>query len=402
MNIILSKAADLYQPKHILKNEKGIKITTNSNEPSEQTTFGKVEAKHINEILNEKIMKINLNKEKENHNQLNQKEITEFPIIKNNKKENEKGLEKKNFENTGRNQHYYLCREIALTVEKYGQEIFSCVKSNEPRFLIPMNYMDRHSISPNARERMVDWMVEVFSVYKSDPGTFELAVHIMDCYISKTKKNVKDEDIHLIGLTCIYISSKVEDIIPLRMSHIVKNLGHFTFNEKDIIEKEKEIIQTIDFDFFTAGTYDYILTFFYDLKVNNAKKISELNGVKIVEKYLNFSIFLSQMLLYNCEFVCFRQSLNALAVLAFTFDILKTNIKDISNDLKHFLSDWVFYVINEMGFNSDAISIIYQKIYNLYFEKIILPKQMKENNNGKEDDEIEIINLCIFNQDKFI
>lgn len=198
-----------------------------------------------------------------------------------------------------------------------------------------------------------------------------------------------------------YISSKVEDIIPLRMSHIVKSLGHSTFDSKTIIKKEREIIKTIDFDLFTAGTYDYIMTFFFDLKVNNAKKINDFNGVLIVEKYLNFSIFLSQLLLYNCEFVCFRQSLNALAVLAIAFDILKTNIKDINNNLKNFLSDWVFYVINEMGFNSDAISVIYEKIYNLYSEKVILPQKLKEKKKSK-DDGIEIINLYKFNQDKFI
>ena len=92
--------------------------------------------------------------------------------------------------------------------------------------------------------------------------------------------------------------------------------------------------------------------------------------------------------------------MNALAVLAFGFDILKTNIKDINQDLKEFLSDWVFYVINEMGFNSDTISIIYQKIYNLYYEKVILPQKSKK--IKVKNDEDDIINLCKFNQDKFI
>ncbi len=403
MNQIFHKPTGLYQPKNIFLNEKGIKFISNSVEPSEQTTYGK--------NLNENKMKINQNKEKESQNILNQNNITEFPILINNKKEKEKEKEKEKGKNkkkekitekSRKNNKYYLSREIALTVEKYGRDIFSCIKNNEPKFLIPMNYMDKHSLSPSVRERMVDWMVEVFCVYKCDPGTFELAVHIMDLYLSRTKKNIKDEDIHLIGLTCIYISSKIEDIIPLRMSHIVKSLGHNTFNEKAIIKKEREIIKTIDFDFFTAGTFDYIMTFFFDLKVNNAKRINELQGVNIIEKYMNFSIFLSQLLLYNCEFVCFRQSLNALAVLAIAFDILKTNIKDISKDLKNFLSDWVFYVINEMGFNSDAISVIYQKIYNLYSEKVILPQKWKEKNNDNESDEVEIINLCKFNQDKFI
>ncbi len=400
MNTIIHRVTCLHPPKNIINKDKGIKIISSSIEPSERTTFGKQQQNLKNGLQKDNIMKKNL-KEFENQKIFSQHEITQFPLIKKQKIEKKYDEEQKIREKMKKNEKFYLSREIALTVEKYGREHFSCVKDNESRFLIPLNFIDKHHFAPNVRERMVDWMVEVFSVYKCDPGTFELAVHIMDCFFSRTKKKLKDEDIHLIGLTCIYISSKVEDIAPLRMSHIVKSIGHNTFNVKTIIKKEREIIKTIDFDLFTAGTYDYIMTFFYDLKVNNAKKISELNGVKIVEKYLNFSIFLSQLLLYNCEFVCFRQSLNALAVLALAFDILKTNIKDINKDLQNFLSDWVFYVINEMGFDSDAISIIYQKIYNLYYEKVILPQKNKEKNRGNDEDD-EIINLCRFNQDKFI
>jgi hypothetical protein len=395
------KATLLYQPKKIIQKE--IKLSMNSdystlekNKDLQNNKTNKIQLKPIKEIkLDFKLEKGEKEKEKlEEAQEIYIGKISDINRLEKSKK----------------NEKYYLSREIALTIEKYGREMFSTVKENESKFLVPINFMDRHSLTPSARERMVDWMVEVFSVYKCDPGTFELAVHIMDCYISKSQKILYDEDIHLIGLTCIYISSKVEDIIPLRMSHIVKSIGHMTFNEKEIMEKEREIIKTIDFDLFTAGTFDYLMTFFYDLKVNNAKKISKFNGILIVEKFMNFSILLSQLLLYSNEFVCYRQSLNSLAVLALAFDILKTNIKNLNKDLKNFLSDWVFYVINEMGFNTDAISVIYDKISKFYHKKIILPQKSKEkknlnkkkNNKDDNNDDFDIINLCRFNQDKFI
>ena len=402
MNKIFHKPIGLYIPKNMNNNE--VKLMTNSTEPSEQKTNGKAKVYQNKNIKNPGILnkgitndkKKQLNPEQEERRLKFIKEIA-HEIAELKKKDN---LEKeKKIEKSKKVDKFYLSREIALMVEKYGRELFNCVRNDESKFLMPLSFMDKHKLSINARERMVDWMVEVFSVYKCDPGTFELAVHIMDSFISKSRKVIHDEDIHLIGLTCIYIASKIEDIIPLRMSHIVKSLGHDTFKAKTIIRKEREIIKAINFDFFTAGTYDYIMTFFYDLKVNNAKKLKDLDGIKIVEKFLNFSVFLSQLILYHFEFVCFRQSINALAVLALAFDILKTNIKDINSDLKNFLSDWIFYVINEMGFVPDAISLIYVKIYNLYKEKVISPQKAKEK---KEDDEVEIINLCKFNQDKFI
>ena len=235
MNKIFHKPIGLYQEKNILFKE--MKLAVNSTEPSEQTTNGKAKAfqnnkkiknpvKHKKGIINNKKFIVNPKNEEEKKVTLSQN-FADNPKIKNQDggkiKEKPKKAEK-----------FYLSREIALTVEKYGRDIFSCVRNDECKFLIPTNFMDRHSLTPNVRERMVDWMVEVFSVYKCDPGTFELAVHIMDSYISKCKKVIHDEDIHLIGLTCIYISSKIEDIIPLRMSHIVKSLGHSTFSEKAI------------------------------------------------------------------------------------------------------------------------------------------------------------------------
>lgn len=402
MNII-RKSTEVYKPNHVFQKETKNAINSGHLKYGKENDLQNNKT-NKNQIKAIKEIKIKFEK---NENDLPNPGKIENELKKAIKEKIEKiNIEKeKKIEKSKKNEKIYLSREIAFTVEKYGREIFTCIKDNESKFLLPMNFMDRHQLTPAARERMVDWMIEVFSVYKCDPGTFELAVHIMDCFILKSKKIIHDEDIHLIGLTCIYISSKVEDIIPLRMSHIVKSVGHSIFNENTIMKKEREIVKAIDFDFFTAGTYDYLMTFFYDLKVNNAKKINEFKGIKIIEKYLNFSILLSQLLLYSCEFVCYRQSLNSLAILALAFDILKTNLKDLNKDLKNFLSDWVFYVINEMGFNTGAISIIYSKIFNLYQKKIILPQKFKEKNKGKninEEDEFEIINLVKFNQDKFI
>ena len=156
-------------------------------------------------------------------------------------------------------------------------------KEYEAKFLIPSNFLERHSLTPEAREKMVDWMVEVFSVNKSEQGTLQLAVHIMDAYILNTKRMLKDGDIHLIGLCSIYLASKIEEKIPLRLTHIVNNLGKNTFSKDEIIEMERDIVKTIEFDFFTAGSYDYLMVFFYDLKVNNSAIIQPAAKISILE-----------------------------------------------------------------------------------------------------------------------
>ena len=285
-----------------------------------------------------------------------------------------------------KNEKYYLLRERALIFDKYGKSLFDLNKDYEPKFLLPSNFLERHSLTPETREKMVDWMVEVFSVNKSEPGTLELAVHIMDAYIFSTEKTLKDSDIHLIGLCSIYIASKMEEKIPLRLTHIVNNLGKNTFSKEEIIEMEKDIVKTIEFDFFTAGTYDYLMVFFYDLKVNNYKRLNQLDGKDIVDKFMNFCVFLSKLTLYDYEFVTYRTSLVALSVLSLGFDFLKTNdmIKNI--DLKHFLRDWIYYLMNEMKYDPDVIGYVYQRIHELYKYDIDDPQRAYE--EGKNCDDV--------------
>ena len=299
-----------------------------------------------------------------------------------------------------KNQKYYLYRERALMFDKYGRSLFNMNKDYEAKFLIPSNFLERHSLSPEVREKMVDWMVEVFSVNKSEPGTLELAVHIMDAYILNTKRVLKNSDIHLIGLCSIYLASKVEEKVPLRLTHIVNNLGKNTFSKDEIIEMERDIVKTIEFDFFTAGTYDYLMVFFYDLKVNNYRRLNQLGGKDVVDKFMNFCVFLSKLTLYNHEFVTYRTSLVALSILSLGYDFLKVNDQIENEELKNFLRDWIYYLINEMKFVPDAVGYVYEKIHELYKCDIDIPQRTYGVANGNNCDEVS--NLFKLYQDDLL
>lgn len=62
---------------------------------------------------------------------------------------------------------------------------------------------------------MIDWMIEVLSAFNCDENTFFVAINLMDEYLLKTKKIITSNDIHLIGITCMLIASKMEEIIPM-------------------------------------------------------------------------------------------------------------------------------------------------------------------------------------------
>ena len=45
-------------------------------------------------------------------------------------------------------------------------------------------------------------------------------------------------DLHLIGLVSVYISSKFEDVIPIRMANVLKDAGHEKFAKNNILLME--------------------------------------------------------------------------------------------------------------------------------------------------------------------
>ena len=71
-------------------------------------------------------------------------------------------------------------------------------------------------------------MIEVLSEYKKKEQTFFLAIKIMDQYFQKTQKILEMSDLHLVGLTSMFLACKLEEIHPI-------NLKNFT----EVIAKNK-------------------------------------------------------------------------------------------------------------------------------------------------------------------
>jgi len=122
----------------------------------------------------------------------------------------------------------YLEKENVIIIRNYGTEIYNYMRAIE-NVGIPKDFLERHKINPDIRTKMVDWMIEVLSVYKCEQETFFLSVYIMDSYISRSPQLILTEDIHIIGLTSMFIASKFEDVIPIRMSSLVSKIGHDLF-----------------------------------------------------------------------------------------------------------------------------------------------------------------------------
>jgi len=73
---------------------------------------------------------------------------------------------------------------------------------------------------------MIDWMIEVLSSFKCEQNTFFVSIDLMDSYLAKTKHVLSNDDVHLVGVTTMLLASKMEEIIPFKVSTVVKKMTH--------------------------------------------------------------------------------------------------------------------------------------------------------------------------------
>lgn len=79
-------------------------------------------------------------------------------------------------------------------------------------------------------------MLHVLGVH--NPTTFFTAVSLVDRYlIAKWEAGVSlgPESLYLIGMTSIFISSKIEDVVAIKASTLLEKAGHGKFSLTDFL-----------------------------------------------------------------------------------------------------------------------------------------------------------------------
>lgn len=226
-------------------------------------------------------------------------------------------------------------------------------------------YLKRHNISSNSRTKMVGWMMEIFASYSSEPLSFFLSVEIMDNYLQKAKKKYNEKDLHLIGLTSVYIASKMEDIIPLHMIHIKTKIGHDKYSQAQILNMERDILTCFNLDIFFITSYDVVKIFLSDFYVNNKDMINNLKMRNICYDLEVISIFLCKLLCLHEAFFKYNKCIIAISIIIASFDIFRSNY-NISKEAENFLRQWLLFLVKESKFPVDNVTKVYNKICAFY------------------------------------
>lgn len=90
------------------------------------------------------------------------------------------------------------------------------------------------------------------------PETLYVTVSILDRYLQKVP--IKKAQLHLLGVTCILIATKYEEIYPPELKDLIE-ISENKFTKQEVLKLEYDVIKTLDFNFFASTSYRFLERF---------------------------------------------------------------------------------------------------------------------------------------------
>ncbi|EGR33248.1 n-terminal domain protein [Ichthyophthirius multifiliis] len=133
------------------------------------------------------------------------------------------------------------------------------------------------------RAKMIDWMIEVTKTYKFTENTFALSINIMDNYFQNSQRQLQPSELHLIGITCMFIASKFEEIIPFNLNILQDKISHKRLSKQQLKNMEFEILYCLDFKIPSTNLHTLIqqIAFYFSLFIFNQEYNDFLKNIFI-------------------------------------------------------------------------------------------------------------------------
>ncbi|CAD8190890.1 unnamed protein product [Paramecium pentaurelia] len=206
------------------------------------------------------------------------------------------------------------------------------------------NSLQNQKIDDKLRAKMIDWMIEVLGNYNetTSNATFFRSVSIMDYYLQKSITEYSNSHLHLIGITSMFIASKLEDIYQIPLKDFVTRISHYKYSSSNIKAMEQSILETLNFEITFPTSLDYLQNILYQFFSSNDNPI--------LKNIQNTSVYILKMCLHNYQMTSISQ--NTLASSAFIYSIkdfvLKNNQKNQELIINQFINKTIqIYQINQ-------------------------------------------------------
>jgi G2/mitotic-specific cyclin 1/2 len=131
---------------------------------------------------------------------------------------------------------------------------------------------------------LLDWLVQVHAHFRLPPETLFLCLNIIDRFLSA--RVVSLAKLQLVGITGLFVTSKVEEIVAPSVSHFPRCTDS-SYTESEILLAERYVLKTIDWNLLFPNQMHFLRRITkaddYDLKSRTMGKylleVGTLDGV---------------------------------------------------------------------------------------------------------------------------
>ena len=152
-------------------------------------------------------------------------------------------------------------RQNPQLVSSYRDRINRFLAQRDREQKVESKFLSKQSdVNGKMRGILVDWLVDVSAKFKLLPETFFSAVHLLDRFLER--KQVQRTRLQLVGITCLMIMSKFEEIYPPSVRDYVCVCDR-AYSQEELLDTEAEILQALQFDLAVTSSlvfYREILT----------------------------------------------------------------------------------------------------------------------------------------------
>ncbi|XP_035476009.2 G1/S-specific cyclin-E2 isoform X2 [Scophthalmus maximus] len=125
-----------------------------------------------------------------------------------------------------------------------SDDVWVKMVSREQSYRHSKSFMQKHpTLQPRMRSMLLDWLIEVSDEYTLHRQTFYLAQDYFDRFMS-TQNDVEKSMLQLIGITCLFVASKMEEACPPKlwqMAYITAG----TYYKEEILKMELIILKAL-------------------------------------------------------------------------------------------------------------------------------------------------------------
>lgn len=195
-----------------------------------------------------------------------------------------------------------------------SREVWQLMMKKEQHYIRNPNVFDRHpTLQPRMRTILLDWLIEVCEVYRLHRETFYLATDFLDRFLCSTY-NAQKHQLQLIGITCLFIGAKLEEIYPPKLAEFAY-VTDGACTEDEIMDQELIILKALNWDLSPVTTNGWLNVY---LQVANIEYITETEHGFVFPQYSSHAFVQIAQLIDLCtlDIGCLSFTYSAIAASA--------------------------------------------------------------------------------------